>query len=112
QSPPTLWSAIEDSDPRQVIARLRAIGCPEQTIRDIVALRVCRQFRDRLLAIESEAARSRSYTRQDSREDWRKRVEQQRDIRDEMMSTLESLFGESWEEVGSSVSGSPVFAAA
>src|SRR5262245_30581836 len=46
QSPGSLWSAIEDPDPRRLIDRLRAVGCPEQTIRDIVTLRVCRQFRD------------------------------------------------------------------
>jgi hypothetical protein len=102
-----LWSAIEDSDPRQLIARLRAIGCPEQTIRDIVALRVCGQFRDRLLAMESEAAHSRSFTHQDSRENWRERIRQQQDLRDEMDSTLESLFGEPWQNISSSVCGVP-----
>ncbi|MGO9201472.1 MAG: RNA polymerase sigma factor [Limisphaerales bacterium] len=30
------WSQVESSDYRQYIANLRAIGCPEQTIRDII----------------------------------------------------------------------------
>jgi hypothetical protein len=111
QSPANLWSAIEDPDPRQFIARLRAIGCPEQTIRDIVTLRVCRQFRERVLTIEEEAARSRGYTHQDSRENWRERIQQRFDLRDEMLSTLESLFGEPWQKLASSVCGSPALAA-
>ena len=30
------WGQLETSDYREFIARLRAIGCPEQTIRDLV----------------------------------------------------------------------------
>lgn len=35
--PPFLWSAIESADYRQYIANLRAVGCPESTIRDLIA---------------------------------------------------------------------------
>src|SRR6187455_766503 len=43
------WNLITSADSREFIVNLRAIGCPEQTIRDIVTLKVCREFRDRLL---------------------------------------------------------------
>ena len=47
-SPPaTPWAAIESADLQRFMANLRALGCPEQTVRDIVALRICRAYRDR-----------------------------------------------------------------
>lgn len=38
------WQALDSSDLRQLIANLRAVGCPEQTVRDIVLGRINRQF--------------------------------------------------------------------
>ena len=35
QPPATPWQRIESSNPAQFMANLRAIGCPEQTMRDI-----------------------------------------------------------------------------
>jgi len=37
------------------MANLRAIGCPEQTGHDIVVSRVCRRYRDQLIALEETA---------------------------------------------------------
>src|SRR5438128_1210196 len=50
--PKTPWEAIEDADLSRFMANMRAIGCPEQTIRDILMFRVCRGFRNRLLEFE------------------------------------------------------------
>ena len=36
ETPPLQWSAIESTDLKQYIANLRAAGCPEQIIRDII----------------------------------------------------------------------------
>src|SRR5207247_372145 len=36
--PSNAWSFIASAAPQQFIANLRAIGCPEQTIRDIVVM--------------------------------------------------------------------------
>jgi hypothetical protein len=36
-SPPFLWAEVESADYRQYIANLRAVGCPEGTLRDIIA---------------------------------------------------------------------------
>ena len=48
------WEQLESEDYRTYIARLRAIGCPEQTIRDIVIADV-----DKMLAPKMEAASPR-----------------------------------------------------
>lgn len=49
--PPFLWSQIESADYRQYIANLRAVGCPEQVIRDIVTADLNQAFAARFAAI-------------------------------------------------------------
>ena len=53
------WSQLESEDYRAYIGRLRSIGCPEQTIRDIVIADI-----DKLLAprMHAAATRVRSWT--------------------------------------------------
>ena len=41
------WHRVESPDYRQYIANLRAIGCPEKTIRDIITADVNEMFRER-----------------------------------------------------------------
>lgn len=41
------WRTVESEDYRKYIARLRAIGCPEETIRDIIVADVNKLFEDR-----------------------------------------------------------------
>ena len=48
------WAQLESEDYRAYITRLRSIGCPEQTIRDIVIADV-----DKLLAPKMQAANPR-----------------------------------------------------
>jgi len=107
-TPATSWKTIEDRDPRKFIEKLRAIGCPERTICDIVALRVCREFRSRLIERDAEAAQVWDYRHQQNREYWRERNAQQQDLRDEMITTLESLFDESWQSLAAVVQGAPM----
>jgi len=48
---PFHWRQIETSDLRQFVANLRAVGCPEQTICDMVLAVVNRQFAGRIAAL-------------------------------------------------------------
>lgn len=50
-SPPFHWSAIESGDYRQYIANLRAVGCPEQIIQDIILADLNQLFAPRVAAI-------------------------------------------------------------
>lgn len=50
------WAQLESEDYRAYIQRLRSIGCPEQTIRDIVIADV-----DKLLAARMQAANPRAH---------------------------------------------------
>jgi hypothetical protein len=105
--PATPWAAIESADLQRFIANLRALGCPEQTIRDIVALRICRAFRDRLLELEAASMRAWNFTRPSNDHELRESSRQQRELRNEMMYTLESVFGEGWPALSASLLGWP-----
>jgi hypothetical protein len=41
------WRTVESTDYRQYVANLRAIGCPEKTLRDIIMADVTDLFRER-----------------------------------------------------------------
>lgn len=45
------WAALESKDYRQYIANLRAVGCPEQTIRDIIIADVSKLYGERMAAL-------------------------------------------------------------
>jgi hypothetical protein len=47
------WRAVESADYKQYIANLRAIGCPEETIRDIITADVNKLFEDRKRALRA-----------------------------------------------------------
>jgi hypothetical protein len=92
--PPFHWSQIESEDYRQYIANLRAVGCPEQTIRDLIAADVSQLF----------AARARAVVSDSPREYWRKprpddsTPEQHRQLREleqEHRALLRELLGTS-----------------
>src|SRR5262245_33724615 len=104
-----LWAQIETADPAQLMANLRASGCPEQTATEIVAMRICRQFHDRLLAVEAEWARSWDYAHNRSQESWDESRLRQQTLRDEMISSLESALGKSFSSLSSSLTGWPEF---
>jgi hypothetical protein len=49
--PPFQWSQIESADYREYIANLRAIGCPEEMVRDIVRADLTQAYAERARAI-------------------------------------------------------------
>lgn len=52
----TAWARIESDDLREFIGNLRRVGCPEETIRDVVTFRVARKYYARLLAAKASEA--------------------------------------------------------
>lgn len=51
------WRMVESEDYKQYIANLRAIGCPEETIRDIIIADVNKLFASRRQALKSSTNR-------------------------------------------------------
>ncbi|MEW6302483.1 MAG: hypothetical protein AB1705_03375 [Verrucomicrobiota bacterium] len=49
------WSRVESEDYRQYIANLRAIGCPEETIRDLIVADVNKLYARKIAALATAA---------------------------------------------------------
>ena len=106
-SPPTPWAALDTTDSAQLIANLRAIGCPEQTIRDLVIFRICGAYRARIVEAEAWAARSWDYTRDRDQEEWRRQQAERSRLRNQMMSEIESALGLPFRDLSASILGWP-----
>lgn len=91
--PPTPWAALESRDLRQFLANLRATGCPESTLRDLIVFRVGRHYRERLVAAAEGPARAWDFTRdRTARSAWEEQREHA-ELRDQMQTELEDLLG-------------------
>ena len=102
--PASPWQAIESRDPAKFIANLRAAGCPEQTIRDIVVTRVSREFHARLQAAHDDAERQQAWWRGSIPPRKSQELSQLRPaLRRERHDLLEQLFGESANRLVSQV---------
>jgi hypothetical protein len=101
------WEGIESSDVRNFMANLRAAGCPEQTIKNLAALRICRAYRQRVLENAIAFARKQSENPYLNQSEWQKNIEETQNIRDEMHAELESVLGEGWASLASSITGFP-----
>ncbi len=98
------WRKVESEDYRQYVANLRAIGCPEKTLRDIIMADVTDLFRQRAQASTS-----------DRFEYWKpgllgnvfdeKRVAQQQRQAQERREILASLLGESYSGTSDPAAG-------
>jgi hypothetical protein len=91
------WNQLETDDYRAFIERLRSIGCPEQTIRDLVIADVDKLFAARLLSV-NPAARELSYWQADDKDletsaGYRERQRQQREIDFAKRQVLHDLLG-------------------
>jgi hypothetical protein len=106
-APPTPWAALDSTDPAQLIANLRAIGCPEQTIRDLIVLRICGTYRARILEAEAWAARSWDYTRDRDQAEWRQQQAERSRLRNAMMSEVEALLGLPFDHLAATILGWP-----
>lgn len=104
----TTWSKIESRDIQQFIANLRASGCPEATIRDIVTFRICRSYRARLLEAQAEMYGQLTDSQSLSQADWEKIRELNQDLRDGMHDELESALGEDWATLAGEMTGFPL----
>jgi len=103
---PTPWQRIESADLATFMANLRAVGCPERTIRDIVVFRVCRDYFQRALQMEHDRAHQAGLRGQTPAE-WREGVYATRELRNQMITTLESALGVPWEQICFSELGWP-----
>jgi hypothetical protein len=92
------WAALESPDYKQFIKNLRAFGCPEETIRDIIVADIHKLYARKRAALskpepfkfwQPEPERGAAAARE-SRKQWRA-------LQDEEQSVLAELFGASWK---------------
>ncbi len=55
------WRAVESADYKQYIANLRSIGCPEETIRDIITADVNKLFESRKKALSAAGGKTNKF---------------------------------------------------
>jgi hypothetical protein len=91
-----VWSHIESEDYPTYIANLRAIGCPEPTIRDIIVAEVTQMFARRRATEVTTASQQWWRFEPDLDVAWAA-IEQIRALEDERRALLTSLLGPDWE---------------
>ena len=101
------WDEIESPDHARLVANLRAVGCPEQTIKDIVVMRVARNFQGRLLSDFYDQSTETRYWRPDPPMREVKYNQSRVQLRAEQDAIVLALFGQSNMEFISAMLGWP-----
>jgi hypothetical protein len=91
-----VWSQIESEDYPTYIANLRAIGCPEPTIRDIIVAEVTQHFARRRATEVITGAQQWWRFEPDPEVAWAA-INHVRTLEDERRALLTSLLGPDWE---------------
>lgn len=89
------WGSVESDDYREYIENLRAIGCPEETIRDIIIADVNKLYAGRLLALYPSPSDFKFWQTEDrtNRTDRRDRDRKRREIEEEKRQLIKELLG-------------------
>jgi len=90
------WSSVESDDYRHYIANLREIGCPEETIRDIIMADVNKLYAGRLAALYPSPQDFKWWQTTDdraNREQRRDRERKRRELNEEKRALVKELLG-------------------
>jgi len=98
------WSQLESSDFQQYMANLRAVGCPEETIRDLVVAEVNKLYGPKFAALMAQTQQYEYWkpTSKKSRDALNKQLEALRGEKRELLKTLlgiDSDPSEQWANV-------------
>lgn len=98
------WSQVESSDFQQYMANLRAVGCPEETIRDLVIAEVNKLYAPKFAALMAQAQHYDYWkpASKKSREGLAKQLDSLRSEKRELLKTLlgiDSDPGEQWANI-------------
>jgi hypothetical protein len=85
------WSQLESSDYHQYMANLRSIGCPDETIRDLIIAEVDKMFDPRFAALAAETQKFEHWRNRSKRSDTL--LTQLRALHDERKALLRELLG-------------------
>ena len=90
------WPALAAGDYRVCMERLRQVGCPEETIRDLIMAAVSRRHRAELVSREEQRARGFQWWRGIQDEDYDRGAAQEARSRRDL--ELAQLFGDGWRQ--------------
>lgn len=93
QAPAFSWRGIESSDYRQYIANLRAIGCPEDVIRDLITADVQKLYARRAKALRSEPKQQEYWQKYTNQRPPPQLMEQLKALQKEQSDLLQSVLG-------------------
>jgi hypothetical protein len=85
------WSQLETSDYHQYMANLRGVGCPEETIRDLIIAEVDKMFAPRFAALAGESQTFQHWRRRSKASE--SLATQLRALHDERKALLRELLG-------------------
>ena len=103
------WGTIESQDYREYIANLREIGCPEETIRDIIIADINKLFAGRVAALYPSPKDYKFWRVQDrgSRQEERTREQKRRELDKEKRGLIKELLGIDYDVEMARWSGRP-----
>jgi hypothetical protein len=103
------WGTIESEDYRAYIENLRAVGCPEETIRDIIIADVNKLYGSRIAALYPTPLEFKFWRVEDqnARTEERERGRKRRELEEEKRNLIKELLGVDYETALARWSGRP-----
>ncbi|MEO7299391.1 MAG: hypothetical protein ABI042_12550 [Verrucomicrobiota bacterium] len=103
------WRSVESEDYRAYIENLRAIGCPEETVRDIIIADVNKLYASKIAGLYPTAKDFKFWRVQDrlARNEEKEREKKSRDFQQEKRELLRELLGIDYEAEMARLSGKP-----
>jgi len=103
------WANVESADYRDYIAKLRAIGCPEETVRDIIIADVSKLYAARVAALYPSGKDFKFWAVDDNkkRNEERDRALKRRELEREKIALIKELIGVDLESEMARWSGRP-----
>ena len=103
------WGSVESEDYRQYIENMRAIGLPEETIRDIIIADVNKLFASRIAALYPTPMEFKFWRVEDqnARKEQRDRNQKRRELETEKRNLIKELLGVDYDEALARLAGRP-----
>jgi hypothetical protein len=103
------WSTVESEDYREYIANLRAIGCPEETVRDIIIADINKLYASKIAALYPAPKDIKFWRVQNSvaRNEERERDKKRHELDQEKHALIKELLGIDYDAELARLSGRP-----
>jgi len=106
---PMDWTSVESADYLEYIANLRAVGCPEETVRDIIIADVNKLYASKIAALYPAPKDFKFWRVEDrlARNEDRERDAKRRELGEEKRLLIRELLGIDYDEELARLSGRP-----